>query len=268
MKRPYLSLIQEAGIQCGIQFIEIAPNVLYEVKKDGTSFLMNDVDLGLNQTSSASIANSKSLTYTMLSRTGVPCIEHFFLLHPRSRYAYEDTYKKAEGIYRTFGPLLVLKPDEGKQGNDVMKCHSLEELYSLMDALFAKNVNITISPYYEAKHEYRLVVLNEAVKLIFAKEKIRSWKHNLTGGGAIVKEIDFLTNNEIEKLHKIAIQAAKALQLTFCTVDVLSTTQGFKVLEVNASVYLSEYMKTDEHARQRVLEVFKDAFTYKFQNLN
>jgi carbamoylphosphate synthase large subunit len=264
MKRPFLSLVHDAGRACGIQFTEIVPNAVYKVEKSGQSFLMNGVDLGLNTTSAASIANSKSLTYSVLSYARVPCVEHLFLLHPHSPYASEDVYEKATCFFETFGPHLVVKPDNGMQGNDVFKVESLAELHESTTHLFTKSLNVALSPYYEAKYEYRVVVLNGEAKLSFTKEKVHSWKHNLTGGHAKVIELDFLDNSCLNKLHQHAVEAANALQLTFCTVDVLHTKNGFKVLEVNASVFLSEYMKSSLLAKQRVYHLYKEAFNLMF----
>jgi len=268
MNRPYLSLIQYAGRQCGWEFIEIVPNALYEARYKNVSFLMYDVDLGFNQASNANIANSKSLTSASLLRAGVPCVEHIFLLNPRSPFASENTHEKTVEIYNMYGPCLVIKPDDGKQGDHVMKCKSFKQFQDGLHSLFLKNRNVVVSPFYDANQEYRVVILNEEVKLAFIKERLHSWKHNLTGGFAAVKEIDSLPESKIQKIYSIAIQASKALELTFCTVDILETVEGYKVLEVNASVYLSEYMKTSELAKEKVFHLFKDAFSYKLRSFN
>jgi glutathione synthase/RimK-type ligase-like ATP-grasp enzyme len=264
MKRPFLSLIQEAGLSCGVQFTEIEEHIVYRAQKDGKTFLMYNVDLGLNNTSAANIANSKSLTYSVLANAGLPCVEHTFLPNPNTAYSTGDTFVKAKQFFLAHGPQLVIKPDSGLQGKDVYKIDSLPQLKDRMSQLFAKQLDVSLSPYYETNYEFRVVILKGEAKLSFAKEKLRSWKHNLTGGQAKVRELDFLPATFVNELHKLAINAANALQLTFCSIDVLHTVTGLKVLEANASVFLSEYMKTSNAAKQQVFELYQDAFTIKF----
>jgi glutathione synthase/RimK-type ligase-like ATP-grasp enzyme len=264
MKRPFLSLIHEAGKAFGIQFFEIERNAVYRAEKNGKAFLMYNVDFGLNTTSAANIAASKSLTYSVLNKAGIPCVEHAFFLNPNSPYSTNDVQEEVEKFFQAYGPKIVVKPDNGLQGKDVNKVETLSQLHETMTQLFEKNLNVALSPYYEADVEFRVVILKGEAKLSFAKEKLCSWKHNLTGGYAKAKEMDGYSNDFVNELQNLAIQAAKALELNFCTVDILNTLEGIKVLEANSSVFLSEYMKTSEKAKQQAFQLYQDAFRAVF----
>lgn len=67
------------------------------------------------------------------------------------------------------------------------------------------------------------------------KEKVYiSWKHNLSGGARPT----ILENSELySRIEKLAIQAGKAMNINFATIDIIHTTSDeLYVLEVNSGI--------------------------------
>ncbi|RUS46037.1 RimK family alpha-L-glutamate ligase [Cohnella sp. AR92] len=259
--RPYLRMVQSAGASVGVSFREIEANQIYYASKEDKRFAMYNVDLGLNDSSSFNIAKSKASTHSVLSAAGVPSIEHRFLLNANSKYTSEDVFDKAEHILGQYGSDAVVKRDDGAQGENVFRVGSKEELRDRLKHIFGLELNAAISPYRSSDLEYRVVVLNGEARLAFSKSKTGSWKHNLSHGASV---------GEVEPsleapLFKLAVQAAGSIGLVFCSVDVLNTADGLQVLEVNSSVFLSEFIKDNAQREEQAFRLFQDAFRLKFQ---
>ncbi|MBB6632823.1 ATP-grasp domain-containing protein [Cohnella thailandensis] len=259
--RPYLSLIQRAGASVGVSFREIEAGQIYSASYEDKQFAMYNVDLGLNDSSSFLIAKSKASTHSVLASAGIPSVEHRFLLNPNSKYSSEDAFRKAERLFEQYGSDAVVKRDDGAQGENVFRVTSLGELRERLARLFSLELNAAISPYRSSELEYRVVVLNDEVRLAFSKSRTSSWKHNLSGGasvGGIEPSLE-------DALFKLAADAANAVGLAFCSVDILNTSEGLQVLEVNGTVFLSEFIKGNAEREKRAFRLFQDAFRTKFR---
>ncbi|QOY36262.1 ATP-grasp domain-containing protein [Anaerobacillus isosaccharinicus] len=261
--RPYLSLIQSSVKNDGVSFEEVSPNYLYRAILDDKSFLMHDVEIGLNNSAAAKTALSKSGTFDALSYFQVPAIEHIFLINTNSRFNKSDVFEIAKKQFYQWNENVVLKQDNGSQGNNVYKITTLAEFEEKLHYLFNLNVNGAISPYHPSTYEYRIVTLNNEPKLFLAKERTISWKHNLISGALSVD----VPEEKIPLLSDLAKKAAIALELDFCTVDILETATGLLVLEVNEQVMLDEYCKNDTLRQQKVAALYREAILTRFNKM-
>ena len=162
---------------------------------------------------------------------------------------------------------LVLKPLRGTGGNGVYHTRSGKELEEAVLKLFAKDYALVISPYLEIQDEFRVIVLKGIVRLIYRKVRpcvvgdgvhsihelcgkggaeipaigevhYTEWRHNL-GHGAHAELIGTSTDLEI-----LANNTATALNLQFCSVDIVKTVSGeTMVLEVNSGVMMDSLIK-------------------------
>ncbi|MDP3450909.1 MAG: hypothetical protein Q8R87_10030, partial [Anaerolineaceae bacterium] len=64
---------------------------------------------------------------------------------------------------------LVCKPNEGTGGIDVFQVSSAVELELAVNSVFAHSRSLALSPFYPIAQEYRVILLNEQVKLVFSK---------------------------------------------------------------------------------------------------
>ncbi|HET6871964.1 MAG TPA: hypothetical protein VFH42_03140, partial [Sporolactobacillaceae bacterium] len=160
--RPYVKMIQESVQEDGVLFDEITPDFVYRVREDnktGASFLMLDTEIGLNNSASAKIAISKSSAYSVLANAGVNAVPHVFLKNPNSRFTTKDPYLTAKEVFHQFNSHVVIKPDNGSQGEHVYKIADEERLTKKINDLFSLDKDLAISPYFEAHLEYRVVTL-------------------------------------------------------------------------------------------------------------
>lgn len=264
LTRPYLNLIQKSVEEDGVKFEEISENYLYKAIRGNQSFLMHDVEVGLNNASSQKIAMSKCGTYDVLNHAKIPAIKHVFLMNHKSRFTTNDDYELARKLFKKWNNHVVVKQDDGSQGRNVYQISNEPTLINCLNELFSLNVHAAISPFYEASYEYRVATLLGEPKIFLAKERTSSsWKHNLICG-AISKEVE---QRMIPDLARLAKNAATSLELDFCTVDILETKNGLFVLEVNEQVMLDEYCKNNHRRKQQVSDLYREAILERFQRL-
>lgn len=264
--RPYLKLIQRAGEADGVSFETITPDLTYRARRGEASFLMTDAELGLNPSSASALALSKSAASDALRAAGEPCVEHLFLPHPGYRFGGGDAgdFSRAEAALARFGGDAVVKPDDGAQGRHVYRVRSPEELREALRAVFALERHAAISPFREAELEYRIVVLAGEARVWVGKRRSGSWKHNLAEGARSV-EVPLAVR---ERLSPLAVRAAAALDMVFCSVDILDTAlHGPLVIEINHKVMLGDHYKQHPETEAELSALYRDAIVSRFERL-
>jgi ribosomal protein S6--L-glutamate ligase len=173
---------------------------------------------------SSAILNSRDkwTSFQILAQAGIPVPKTTLGGH-----YYLDAFLKNFGQ----GPVII-KILEGTHGQGVILCESYKNALATVETLQTANVKFVMQEYIaESKGaDIRALVVNGAVvasmKRQAAKEDFRS---NLHSGGKAENII--LSNAEIS----LAINAAKALNLTVCGVDILQSKRGPLVLEINST---------------------------------
>lgn len=262
--RPYLKMIQHSVTTSGITFEEVTPNFVYRATDGLKSFVMVDAEIGLNNSASTIIAMSKSLTYDVLHKANIPAVEHIYLPHPDSKFNNLNPYSLAERYFQAFNGEVVMKQDNGAQGNHVYKINETADLHEKLDLLFSLQLNGAIGPYYEAEIEYRIVTFNHQARVFLGKKRVRSWKHNLING-AVVIEVSDQAKRAV--LAALASETSKAMGLDFCSVDILETDQGLRVIEVNHKVMLDEYCKQNPSEVPALSDLYQEVILQRFEKL-
>ena len=96
------------------------------------------------------------------------------------------------------------------------------------------------------------------------KEKVEiSWKHNLSGGALPT----VLEKSELyEKIEKVAIQAGKAMNMNFATIDVIQTVDDeLYVLEVNSGVCATIFIDLVDGGYETIKEIYRESLNTMFQ---
>ncbi|WP_185806813.1 ATP-grasp domain-containing protein [Bacillus salinus] len=272
MKRKYLQFIQESMTTAGYTFFEIDHGLIYQVVKDSKAFIMYQIDVGLNNATSFRASRSKAGTYQIMNFARISAVRHDLLVNPghHSLSLYKEhtpnVMQEALNTFSSFGGKAVIKQDDGSAGSNVILVQNEQELIAGCEELFAAGHNIAISPFFDAPLEYRVVVLDGQVKLVFAKERVSSWRHNLTGGGAQVKE-DIDTETLVH-LEPLAVAAAKQIGLTFCAIDILHTASNeLLVLEINSTFALEKFIEHNDLRKAKVAQLYKEAFELRFSTM-
>lgn len=178
-------------------------------------------------------ATNKALTSYQLVKDGIPT--------PRTILC--EGFKSAIKAFKNLGEDVVLKPLFGSKGVGVMRLSdeglATNIFYNLdrMDEIFY------LQEYQEHGNEdIRAMVLGDrvlsAMKRVSAEGSKNVWKTNVfIGATGIHVELS-------DELQEIALRAARAVKGEFVGVDIMETSSGPSIVEVNAVPGFTELQKT------------------------
>src|SRR5690606_16966215 len=174
--------------------------------------------------SSEGITNSRDkwMSFQILAKHNIPV--------PRTMYA---SFFEFEEQLKTFnGKPIIIKLLEGTHGEGVILSESAQNALATIETLNAAGVKFILQEYIEEAKgaDLRAIVVDGVVVAAMKRQcKIGDFRSNLHRGGS--SEMITLSSEE----EKIAIQAAKAMNLGFCGVDILQSKNGPLVLEINST---------------------------------
>ena len=141
------------------------------------------------------------------------------------------------------GAPLVLKILEGTQGVGVVLVDSIKAAKSVLDAFYGMEVNLLVQEYIEEAGGADIRAFVVGGKVIAAMKRQGAegdFRSNLHQGGSA--SVHKLTRKE----KSTAIAAAKAMGLGVCGVDMIPSSRGPLVMEVNSSPGLEGIETTTE----------------------
>jgi len=159
-------ICQDEGIQC----TAFSYGWVLKLQKGSQVGYVFGYDFGVNNAASARICDDKCATSDILSHFGIPAVEHLLFLSPNNAHyiGAAGNWEKASELLEKHGE-LVCKANEGSGGAVVYHVSSQVELESVVHEIFQQKRTMAICPYYRVLTEYRAIVLNNAVKLVYAK---------------------------------------------------------------------------------------------------
>lgn len=254
----------------------------------GYKFSLNNQGIGL-------VVDDKGLFHDTI-QSKLPIIEHHVLFHNYDREEVLDYYHKNNN-------LLIIKGNIGTCGKEVYKVDNEIKLFEVIDYLFESQYSISLCPYYNIEKEYRVIVLNNEIKLVYGKENpiiigdgiktIRELlldfnpvyynKHHVDNedlvpelNQRIVIEYRFNLSNgsrvnkniDIElknKLINLAKDVIKYTNLSFGSIDIIKTYDNeLLLMEANSGVMMNNYLKQTKD-RDLVKSIYKEAIINMFK---
>jgi glutathione synthase/RimK-type ligase-like ATP-grasp enzyme len=247
-----------------------ARGITCEVKSQGWLMIMQrgerrhlafGYDIGLSSAMAHRIANDKSATAEVLDHSGIACIPHTLFRSPKL-----GKHAPAAGDRETMLALLhahpdglVAKPNEGTSGRFVFKATSEAELDHATSEIFASHLSLVISPFVEIEEEVRVILLDGDARVVYSKERISDWRHNLDFGARPL----LLEQGETrEACIAIAVRAANAIGIRFASIDIVRVAGRWQVLEINSGVMMEVLGK---HHPELVYETYAAALDKVFE---
>lgn len=252
----------------------------------------------LNNHAVGQICDDKYALYDVLKQFHIPVAEHHILF---KKYDKDEVLKYA----KKYEYNLVVKSNSGTCGNDMFHTLEKKDLFISIDKLFEKHDSISISPYYEIKNEYRTIILNDKVELVYGKRKpivIGNGKNTIYELLCEFNEHYFkdlnknqdleriLKDNELyefnwqfnlskgsipffikdkdleEKLKEIALQTAKVLNLNFASIDMIELETGqLLVLEANSGIMMENFIKIIKNGKDTARKIYTKAIEEMFK---
>ena len=176
----------------------------------------------LNSSQSLQIAHDQLSTLQVLTQSGLPIPETSFCSQPSDPETYRSL---SQGLPK------VIKLLDSSQGRGVILAPEQLTVKSTLSALaFLQKSGITQTFHPEVEgRDYRLLVLNGRVIKAVTRAARQDFRANHHQGGSIA------THTPTKEESSLALNAVSALGLSFAGVDLLPTSQGCLILEVNAS---------------------------------
>jgi len=172
-QRIFVDAITRYGARHGITVEVRSDGWLIVMQKGERRHLAFGYDIGLNGAVASAIANDKAATADILERSGIPCLPHALFMGPRL-----DQYIPATGNWEAMLDLLkrhpagvVVKPNDGTSGRSVFLVTSPAKLECAVQEIFAFHASLAISPYVAIEDEVRVVLLDEAPLVVYAKHR-------------------------------------------------------------------------------------------------
>lgn len=151
---------------------------------------------------------------------------------PIPRTLYTSFFEFEEQLETFAGKPIIIKLLEGTHGEGVILTENPQNALATIETLTAAGVKFILQEYIEEAKgaDVRVIVVDGVVVAAMKRKcKIGDFRSNLHRGGTSEKIV--LSSAE----EKIAIKAARAMDLGFCGVDILQSKNGPLILEVNST---------------------------------
>lgn len=210
-------------------FDAVIPRIAQSYTKYGTAMVRQFESQGAYSTASSIAINrsrDKLRAYQVLAKAGVAIPKTVFA---RETANFDDVISLAGGTP------LIIKVARGTHGNGVVLAETPKAAMAVMQAFYVEGVNFLVQEFVKesAGTDIRALVVGSRVVASVKRQSLdddfRSNTHQ-GGVGTTVK----LTEEET----KTAVKAAKAMGLSICGVDMMRSSRGPLVLEVNSSASL------------------------------
>jgi ribosomal protein S6--L-glutamate ligase len=208
------------------KFDAIIPRIGASITFYGTAILRQFEMMGmysLNESTSISRSRDKLRCLQILSRSGIGL--------PTTSYAH-STKMSGKLIEMVGGAPCVIKLIEGTQGKGVILAETSKAAESVIDGLRQMKAHFLVQEFIKESNgcDIRAFVIGDkVVASMMRRAKEGEFRSNLhRGGSAVPVKIT-------EEEARVAINAARALGLNVAGVDLLRSTRGPLVLEVNSS---------------------------------
>lgn len=135
---------------------------------------------GLNLSAVQQICNDKGAASEVMEAKGIPHVHHqAFMCPPMQKFVGGDgCFQEILDVFEAQGHNLVVKDNEGTGGNLVFHVTRRKDLELAAFEIFSSCNSIALCPYYDILQEYRVVLLDGEVKVIFSKIR-----QGITGDG-------------------------------------------------------------------------------------
>ncbi len=301
-KSNFHNIIKEICTEEGIKFSLLSKDWIIMLEKDKKTKFIAGYKFDLNSHGIGEVLDDKYALYEVLKSKNIKVIEHNILFSPSNNFQYALNCNKYETVYNFFemhNKSIVLKSNLGACGNDVYKINNKDEIESILNDLFKRHHSISYCPFYDIKNEYRVIILNNKIQLIYKKDKPLV----IGDGKSTIRELlitfnekffeDKLRDEEFNKVLRekeifeyswkfnlsqgakasllsdyelkgkiinLAEQASNAIGLNFGSIDIIETeNKELLIMEINSGIMMENIEHFIPNGKNVVKSVYKDA---------
>ena len=299
-------IIEEICQELDIKYTYLSKDWIIKLEKDNKVKYLSGNKFDLNGHAIGLIMDDKYAFYDTLNKLNIPACVHSIIYRENNNYEYANNCHTKEDIINYFNEYkenVVIKPNIGSLGLGVHHITNKDELLEKTKELLTENFSISICPFYNIKYEYRIIVLNNHIKLIYKKQNpvvfgdgkstleellinfnknyfekknipnivlkknekyTYDWHFNLSRGSIASLDID---NNKKEELSKLALEVSKKVGITFASIDIVELYNNkLLVLEANSGVTIDKVINFIPNGYKIAKDIYKEAIEFSFKN--
>jgi glutathione synthase/RimK-type ligase-like ATP-grasp enzyme len=169
-QRPFVAIVKEICTENGIDLESFSYDWIFRLSKNGKAAHIFGYQFGNNSATSQLICADKCATSDILLFNGVPAVKHDFFMSPTNinYVGVSGNWERILKLFQKFGK-VVCKTNEGSGGSSVYLVSTQFELERAAHKIFSHSRTMAVSPFYEIEKEFRAVVLDDKVMLIYSK---------------------------------------------------------------------------------------------------
>ena len=250
----------------------------------------------LNNNAIATILDDKYAFFELMELKNNPIIKHHIIFKN-----YDKLYIKE--LFEKYNHNLVIKANLGTCGKEVFNVKTLDKTYELLDKLLIKNYSLSICPYIEIKNEYRVIILDGQIMLIYGKikpavtgdgtktiaellkkfnphffnnkknlpeivlnsgEKYEyNWQFNLSKGANIFMDIP---ESLCSCISALALKVASEINIRFCSIDIILTKDdNIYLMEANSGVMMDNFINIHPEGPRIAKLIYEIAINKMFE---
>lgn len=301
-------IIKEICNELDINYEFLSKDWIIKLSKDEKIRFISGYKFDLLNHAGGICFDDKYATYEVLNSIGASTVKHDIIYRATNKNSYANDCKGLEYLIELFNKYkrnIVLKVNNGTCGIDVYHITNINDLKDKYNLLISKNYSLSVCPFYEIENEYRAIILNGEVKLLYKKIKpvvtgdsIKTIKELLMdfnneyfknydddnkddvlplnetfeydwkfnlSKGAI-SSLD-IDYNDKENIDNIIKLLKPIINDGFCSVDIIKTKDSnFYVMEINSGVMMQNFIKQNENGYMIAKLIYKEAIIEMFNN--
>lgn len=297
--RNIVKIIEQYCKSNSITLTKLSADWILKLTKNNQTRYIVGYQFELNSSATSNICLDKSATSEILSLNNIPNVHHELFMSPidmpgnwEKMIEFLNTHKK-----------IVCKINNGTGGKDVFFIDNIKSLEKAVTKIFSKDQYIALSPFYDIKNEYRAIILDSKVKLLYSKERqfvVGDGKSTIlqliANKFTNLKKIDLselpiskilgkdekfnicwkhnlglgaspkiVINPDIyNSVSTLALSACEAVNGKFVSVDIIETDEGLKVLEINSGIMMENFSAENEDNYKIAQKIYGEAIEKMF----
>ena len=297
--RQMVKIIREICSEHGIAFRSYSHEWILQLSAGQRMMLIYGYKFPNNNAAIEQICNDKAALSDLLTEHGIPHIPHHLFLSPsQTQYIGEyGDWAEMRALLGKYGK-IVCKTNSGTGGNGVFKASTPKELEFAAYTVFSKSRAMSVSPFREIRSEYRVIIVNSGVGVIYEKKRPAVTGNGIDSIRRLIDLDDALREVEIdgeldtsrvpapgetvevswkhnlgqgahpvsvtdpekqERLSKLAASCAALLGAEFMSIDIVEDECGLEVLEINSGVMMENLAKSGPQNYATAKRVYEKA---------
>lgn len=309
MNNTFHNIIKKICEELNIEFNLLSKDWVIALTKNGTTKVISGYKFDLNSHALGLVFDDKYALYDLLKKLNISIIEHNIVygVNNNNNYALScNNMDYLTALFNKYHQNVVLKVNNGTCGVNVEHIDNPKDLEEKFLKMSTKNNSLSLCPYYEIDNEFRAIVLDNKIRLIYKKEKplvigdgistikellvafnpsyfakIDDEKLNivLPKGESYIYDWKFnlsrgarineeVSENDKQNIYAIVSSISQKINLGFCSVDIIKSNNQYYVLEINSGVMMKNYIEQAKAGYINAYNIYKDAIIKMFDENN